>query len=62
MGEAPKLLISPQVGEMSGRTEGGASRQLFTIIRIARALKKGAEAPFPQVTVHPFTNASSSSV
>ncbi|TPL34604.1 hypothetical protein FJ957_30870 [Mesorhizobium sp. B2-4-6] len=23
-GMAPKLLISPQVGEMSGRTEGGA--------------------------------------
>ncbi|TGQ51002.1 hypothetical protein EN836_26650 [Mesorhizobium sp. M1C.F.Ca.ET.193.01.1.1] len=22
--EAPKLLISPEVGEMSGRTEGGA--------------------------------------
>jgi len=24
IGEAPKLPISPQVGEMSGRTEGGA--------------------------------------
>ncbi|TIV64971.1 MAG: lytic murein transglycosylase, partial [Mesorhizobium sp.] len=24
MAPAPKLLVSPQVGEMSGRTEGGA--------------------------------------
>ena len=27
MSEAPKLPISPQVGEMSGRTEGGAKER-----------------------------------
>ncbi|RUU03922.1 hypothetical protein EOD23_17415, partial [Mesorhizobium sp. USDA-HM6] len=27
IGEAKKLLISPREGEMSGRTEGGASRK-----------------------------------